>query len=97
MPDNINTVEFMDVLTEGGFPEKQAKALASAMFQLIQSHLVTKDYLDLRLSQLAGELKGDMAKLEIATAQLKSELVQWMVGILIVQTGATAVMLKLLH
>jgi hypothetical protein len=69
----------MDTLIEGGFPDKQAKALASAMFQLIDSHLVNKGYLDTRM------------------AQLKSELVQWMVTIMIVQTGATAVLFKLLH
>ena len=86
MPDNFNSVEFMDTLVEGGFPEKQAKALASAMFQLIDSHLVTKSYLDMRLAELRAEM-----------AQMKSELIQWMVTFLIVQTGATAVLLKLLH
>ena len=86
MPDNFNSVEFMDTLVEGGFPEKQAKALASAMFQLIDSHLVTKSYLDMRLAELRAEM-----------AQMKSELIQWMVGIMIVQTGATAVLFKLLH
>ena len=79
MADNFNSVEFMDTLIEGGFPEKQAKALASAMFQLIDSHLVTKNYLDTRL------------------AELRAELIQWMVTILIVQTGATALLLKLVH
>ena len=79
MPDNFNSVEFMDTLVEGGFPEKQAKALASAMFQLIDGHLVTKSFLDKRM------------------AEMKSELIQWMVGIMIVQTGATAVLLKLIH
>ena len=86
MPDNFNSVEFMDTLVEGGFPEKQAKALASAMFQLIDSHLVTKSYLDMRLAEVRAEM-----------AQMKSELIQWMVTFLIVQTGATAVLLKLLH
>nr|WP_315398871.1 hypothetical protein [uncultured Duganella sp.] len=78
MSDNFNSVEFMDTLIDGGFPEKQAKALSSAMFQLIDSHLVTKAYLDTRL------------------AQLKLELIQWMVTIMIVQTGATAVLFKLM-
>jgi hypothetical protein len=86
MPDNFNSVEFMDTLVEGGFPEKQAKALAAAMFQLIDSHLVTKIYLDVRMAELRAEM-----------AKMKSELNQWMVTILIVQTGATAVLLKLIH
>ncbi|WP_116994394.1 hypothetical protein [Duganella sp. S19_KUP01_CR8] len=79
MPDNFDSVAFMDTLIEGGMPEKQAKALASAMFQLVDSHLVTKNYLDMRL------------------AQLKSELIQWMVGVIVVQTGLTAVLFKLMH
>ncbi|MYM31219.1 hypothetical protein SAMN05192549_110182 [Duganella sacchari] len=83
MPDNFDSVAFMDTLIEGGFPEKQAKALASALFQLIDSQLVTKSYLDLRLAQ-------DLAR-------LKSELLQWVFGLLIVQTGMTAVLFKLLH
>jgi uncharacterized small protein (DUF1192 family) len=86
MPDNFNSVEFMDTLVEGGFPEKQAKALASAMFQLIDSHLVTKSYLDMRVAELRAEI-----------AKLKADLVQMMITILIVQTGATAVLLKLIH
>ncbi|GJJ03485.1 hypothetical protein RugamoR64_40230 [Duganella rhizosphaerae] len=79
MPDNFDSVAFMDTLIEGGMPEKRAKALASAMFQLVDSHLVTKNYLDMRL------------------AQLKSELIQWMVGVVVVQTGLTAVLFKLMH
>lgn len=79
MANNFNMVAFMDALIEGGFSEKQAKALANAMFQLIDTHLVTKDYLDMRL------------------AQLKSEIIQWMVGLVIVQSGVTAVLFKLLH
>jgi hypothetical protein len=79
MANNFNMVAFMDSLIEGGFSEKQAKALANAMFQLIDTHLVTKDYLDMRL------------------AQLKSEMIQWMVGLVVVQSGVTAVLFKLLH
>ena len=90
MPDNFNSVELMDTLVEGGFPEKQAKALAAAMFQLIDSHLVTKSYLDMRLSEVRAEFRADMA-------EMKFGLIQWMVGIMIVQTGATAVLLKLIN
>jgi hypothetical protein len=42
-----------------------------------------KKFLDLRLAQ-------DLAR-------LKSELLQWVFGLLIVQTGMTAVLFKLLH
>lgn len=99
MAGNFNLVAFMDTLNEGGFSEKQAKALSLALVQLMDSHLVTRDYLDLRLSELKidlrlSELKGEL-KGDIAT--LKAELIQWMVTILIVQTGAIAVLFKFVH
>jgi len=83
MTNNFDPVAFMDTLVEGGFSDRQAKALASSLFQLIDSQLVTKSYLDMRLAQ-------DLAS-------LKSELLQYMFGLLIVQTGMTAVLFKLLH
>jgi hypothetical protein len=69
----------MDTLVEGDFSQKQAKALTVALLHLIDMHLVTKDYLDMRL------------------AQLKFEIIQWMVGLMLVQSGVTAVLFKLLH
>ena len=86
MANNFNSVEFMDTLIEGGFPDKQAKALASAMFQLIDSQLVTKSYLDMRMAELRAEM-----------AQLKAELIQLIITVVVVQTGVTAVLFKFLH
>jgi hypothetical protein len=94
MPNNFNSVEFMDTLIEGGFSDKQAKALASAMFQLIDSHLVTKDYFDMKLLELRAELRLEFRS---ALAELKSELTQRMVMTLVVQTGVIAVLFKFLH
>ncbi|MRW83966.1 hypothetical protein GJ698_07630 [Pseudoduganella sp. FT26W] len=90
MANNFNMVAFMDSLVEGGFTERQAKSLATALYHLIDSHLVTKDYLDARLAEFRIDFK-----LEMAT--MKSELIQWMCGVVIVQTGMTAVLFKLLH
>ncbi|WP_141753371.1 hypothetical protein [Duganella sp. HH101] len=83
MPNNFDSVAFMDTLTEGGFSEKQAKALTSAMIQLMDSHLVTRDYLDLRLAQLKSELI--------------QWITQWTLGAVVVQTGVIAVLFKLMH
>lgn len=83
MPNNFDSVAFMDTLTEGGFSEKQAKALTSAMIQLMDSHLVTRDYLDLRLAQLKSELI--------------QWITQWTFGAVVVQTGVIAVLFKLMH
>jgi len=83
VPNNFDSVAFMDTLTEGGFSEKQAKALTSAMIQLMDSHLVTRDYLDLRLAQLKSELI--------------QWITQWTFAAVVVQTGVIAVLFKLMH
>ncbi|OEZ60440.1 hypothetical protein DUGA6_31700 [Duganella sp. HH105] len=83
VPNNFDSVAFMDTLTEGGLSEKQAKALTSAMIQLMDSHLVTRDYLDLRLAQLKSELI--------------QWITQWTFGAVVVQTGVIAVLFKLMH
>jgi hypothetical protein len=90
MANNFDSVAFMDTLVESGFQEKQAKALASAMFLLIDSQLVTKDYLDRRLNELRAEFC-------LGIARLKTELVQLMITILVLQTGAVAVLFKFMH
>ena len=56
MANNFNMVAFMDGLVEGGFSERQAKALALALFHVIDSHLVTRDYLDAKLAELRVEM-----------------------------------------
>ena len=94
MANNFNSVDFMDTLIAGGFTDQQAKAATSAVFKLIDSHLVTKDYLDMKLLELRAELRVEFRS---AIADFKSELIQWMVTILIVQTGATALLFKLLR
>ena len=79
MPENFDTLAFSNTLIRGGFTREQAEEMASAMFQLIDSQLVTRDYLDLRL------------------AQLKTEWLQYTFGAVVLQSGITAVLFKLLH
>jgi hypothetical protein len=86
MANNFNMVAFMDALVESGFSDKQAKGLASAMFELIDSNLVTKNHLDMRMAELRMEM-----------ASLKADMIQWMVGLLVVQSGLIAALFKLLH
>lgn len=76
---NIDMVAVMDNLIKGGFTEQQAHVLPQELRKLIDTHLATRHYLDLRL------------------AQLKIEIIQWMVGLLVVQSGVIAALFKLLH
>jgi hypothetical protein len=51
MSDNFDSLAFSNDLIRSGFPREQAEALASAMFRLIDSQLVSKAYLDQRLAE----------------------------------------------
>jgi len=58
MSDNFDSLAYSNSndLIGGGFPREQAEALASAMFRLVDSQLVSKAYLDQRLSDLKAQL-----------------------------------------
>jgi hypothetical protein len=62
----FKAVAYQDALQAAGVPEAQAKAHAKAMEDFVVSEVVTKDYLEHTLT----------AKL----AELKFELVKWIVG-----------------
>jgi len=61
-----------------------ADALASATH-----NLVTRDYLDAKLAELRGELRVEMHK-------MKADIIKWMAGLLILQAGVIAALVKLL-
>jgi hypothetical protein len=78
MSDNFDSFAYSTDLVSGGFPREQAEALASVMFRLIDSQLVSRSYLDQRL------------------AEFKVELIQWVFGALLVQSGLIIGAIKLL-
>jgi hypothetical protein len=82
MSDKFDSLAFSTDLIKGGFSREQAEAIASAMFRLMDSQLVTKDYLDLRLSQFKAELKA--------------EILQWVFGAMLIQSGLVVGLVKLL-
>jgi len=101
MTKSFDSLSFAAALVEGGFSEQQANALAKAMWELIDSQLATKAdlkaleerllmTLNLKLVELRSEFKTDIAT-------LKEELTMRMLGILVLQTGITALLFKLLH
>ena len=104
MTKSFDSLSFATALIEGGFPEPQAKALAAAMWALIDSQLATKAdlaALELRFMSKIQEVRTEMLTMEERfdrkLEKLKAELIQWMCGALILQSGVTAVLFKLLH
>ncbi|MDD3579735.1 MAG: hypothetical protein PHW74_01795 [Desulfobacca sp.] len=62
----FDTLEFAKRLREAGFSEKQAEALATAVAEIIESRLATKEdvaLLQRDIEQLRGELKRDIEEL----------------------------------
>jgi len=90
MPNTFNPITFAQTLADGGFTEQQAQTLAKATYQLIESELVTK-----------ADLQAFGLEVDRKLEKLKSELIQWIAqwifGAVVVQSGITAVLFKLMH
>ncbi len=83
----FDTLTFTEKLTSADVPEKQAKALAMAMSEILQSkELATKH----DITQLRLEIARDIA-------ETKVELLKWLIGLLVAQTGMIIAAMKLIH
>lgn len=86
VPNTFNPIAFAQTLSDGGLTEQQAHTLAKAMYELIDSELVTK-----------ADLAAFGLEVDRKLEKLKAELVQWMFGAIVLQSGITAVLFKLMH
>ena len=90
VPNTFNPIAFAQTLSEGGFTEQQAQTLAKAMYELIDSELVTK-----------ADLAAFGLEIDRKLEKLKAELIQWIIqltfGAVVVQIGVIAVLFKLMH
>lgn len=79
----FDTHEFIKQLIEAGFTESQAEALSKAQVNFLNDNLATKQDI-FNLKQDIFNLKQD---LELKIAHLKADLLKWMIGALIAQSG----------
>lgn len=86
MTTTFDSLACKDTLVEGGFSDRQAAVLAHAIWDLVTNTLATKDDL-LVLEQ----------RIDVKLAQLKVELLMWIVSLTVVQTTILGAMLKLLR
>jgi hypothetical protein len=56
----FDKLAYKDKLTASGIPEAQARALGDAMDEALRESVVTRTYLDMRLSQLTIRVGGMM-------------------------------------
>ncbi len=100
----FDTHRFVKHLTENGFTEQQAEVLADEQVHLLNTNLATQaDIAAIHqdIDALRQETKADIEILRQETkasiAEVKSDLIKWLVGALIAQGGLVVALLKLLQ
>ena len=83
MNDSIafDTHRFIKRLTQTGFTEQQAEALADEQVNLLDSNLATK---------------VDLMSIKAEIEKVKSDLLKWMIGAPIAQGGVIVTLIKVL-
>ena len=106
----FDTHQFVKNLTESGFTEKQAEALAKEQVQLLNSNLATKvdilavkgaievvkAELEAKIESVKADLQAVKAELEAKIEAAKFDLLKWMVLAMIAQGGVIVALVKML-
>ena len=79
----FDTLKFVEHLREAGVPEAQAKAMSDA-----QKELLTEIFEQKELAT-----KTDIKEIELKIAEVKAELIRWVVGAGFLQTVLIAALL----
>ena len=87
MPSSVtfDTLAYVKKLKSAGVPEKQAEVQAETFAEIFEERIATKQ--DLKELELA--LKHDLAN-------IKSEIIKWVAGMLVAQAAIVATLVKLL-
>ena len=85
----FDTLKLARRLESAGYSRQQAADTAEALSDTLGEAVVTRDYLDQRLAVIEANLKA-------AIAESRSELLKWVIGLLLGQTAILAALVKLL-
>ncbi len=88
----FDTYKFVKHLTEKGFTEEQAEALAIEQVNLLNSNLATKTDIEALRQFTKNTIEGIKSDL----LKFKCDMVKWLVGSLTVQGGLIVTLIKLL-
>jgi len=75
---------------EAGLDQKQAEGFARVLSRMLVADLVTK-------ADLTGEARRLEAKIETTVAAAKLDIIKWLFGTIVAQTGIIIAAIKLLH
>jgi hypothetical protein len=79
----FDTLKFVEHLEAGGFSRQQAKAAAEAFAQATSQEFATRS--DIAL--VRADLRESELRLEARIEAIKAELIKWMFGTIVAQTG----------
>jgi hypothetical protein len=94
----LDTHQTVKDLTAAGFTDAQAEALTQALRQVQQidlSDLATKADLASAIADLRSEMKLEFANIRREMAEMKTELIKWVLGIGFAQVAAIVALLRL--
>ena len=92
----FDTHKFVKNLTESGFTEQQAEALAKEQVQLLNSNLATKVDIQTVKAELEAKIEVVKADLEAKIEASKVDLLKWIVMAMIAQATLIVALVKLL-
>ena len=88
----FDTHRFVKRLTGCGFTEQQAETLADEQVALLNSNLATKT----DIAEIKSEIETLRHETKVGIEASKSELMKWMIGLMIAQGGLIVALVKLL-
>ncbi|MES2141311.1 MAG: hypothetical protein V4471_00245 [Pseudomonadota bacterium] len=86
----FDTLTYANKLKKAGVPKEQAETHAQLLSEVIINRIITPQYLDTKLAEVN-------AKIDIKIAELRAELIRWVLGAAIAQTSIVLSCLKLIH
>ena len=95
----LDTLQTAKDLTAAGFTDVQAEAVTRVLRQVQNidlSGFATKTDLDRAITELRNEMKLEFANVRREMAEIKNELIKWVLGIGFAQVAAIVALLKLL-
>jgi hypothetical protein len=95
----LDTHQTVKSLTAAGFTDAQAEAVTDALRRVQEidlSDLATKADLAAGIADLRSEMKLEFANVRQEMAEMKTELIKWVLGIGFAQVAAIVALLRLL-
>ena len=93
----FDSLGYFEKLKAAGVPEAQAKAQVDALRELVDERLTTKADLHAAKIELQQQTKELETRLEIRLAELKNDLLRWVIGVSIGQAALIIAVMSLLR